>query len=114
MPLSLHCGGLYQKIANYDFVGMMGENFHQELGRFQAQYPSLTKDVDRVFALKSHQSSVNPGIERQASKHTRTFYTPNTIRRVLQYTSIDYMLLNLKIPQWAEDILQSDDITLLR
>lgn len=106
MPLSLHCGGLYQKIGQYNFVGLMNEKFYQDLGRFQEVYPNLKQEVDNVFTVKSRQGSINQGTERQAAKHAKTFYTPNTIRRVLQYTSIDYMLLNLKIPQWAEEMLQ--------
>lgn len=109
MPLSFHCGGIYQKIRDYDFVGRMDENFYLELRRFQETYPSVQREVERVFEVKRHQDAINLGTERQAAKHTQSFYTPHTIRRVLQYTSIDYLLLNLTIPQWAEEILQSDD-----
>ena len=36
------------------------------------------------------------------------YYTARTVRRVLQYMSIDYVLLGLPIPQWAEDLLQQE------
>ena len=45
------------------------------------------------------------------TKHKTTmlhYYTGRTVRRVLQYMSIDYVLLGLPIPQWAEDLLQQE------
>ena len=45
------------------------------------------------------------------TKHKTTmvhYYTARTVRRVLQYMSIDYVLLGLPIPQWAEDLLQQE------
>lgn len=115
LPLSLHCEGLYRRIQHYDFVGMMNENFYQELFRFLKQYPSpvLESKVRSVFKLDGRENETNYGTEGQASLHTSDYYTANTIRRVLQYTSIDYKLLNLPIPQWAENILQRDETFLL-
>ena len=113
MPLALQCGGLYQHLPNYDFVGRMDETFYQELGRFTERYPPLEAGVRKIFKLDGKENATNMGTERQAAMHTASFYTPNTIRKVLQYTSIDYMMLNLSIPQWAEDILLQDETFLL-
>lgn len=91
----------------------MNESFYQELERFVEHYPTLEQVVRRVFRFNATQDAQNHGTERQASLHKWEYYTPNTIRRVLQYTSIDYMLLNLSIPDWAEAILNTDDTYLV-
>ena len=36
------------------------------------------------------------------------YYTPKRVRRVLEYMSIDYVLLGLPIPLWAEELLQQE------
>eukprot|EP00593_Proboscia_inermis_P005764 CAMPEP_0171324716 /NCGR_PEP_ID=MMETSP0816-20121228/116362_1 /TAXON_ID=420281 /ORGANISM="Proboscia inermis, Strain CCAP1064/1" /LENGTH=97 /DNA_ID=CAMNT_0011823725 /DNA_START=510 /DNA_END=803 /DNA_ORIENTATION=- len=40
-----------------------------------------------------------------ASSLVQQYYTPQSVRRVLQYLSIDYTLLDLDIPDWAEEML---------
>ncbi len=92
---------------------MMNESFYQELGRFLDKYPNLDQQVRKVFRIDGKENKTNHGTELQASLHTWKYYTPNTIRRVLQYTSIDYILLNMTIPDWAESILKGDDTFLL-
>jgi hypothetical protein len=113
LPLSFHCDGLFDRIKEYDFVGMMNKNFYQELGRFTEHYPSIEYDVRKTFKIDGKENATNYGTEQQAALHTWDYYTPNTIRRVLQYASIDYMLLNLSIPEWAEEILKKDDTFLV-
>lgn len=112
MPLAFQCGGLYQTIHDYDFVGKMDDTFYQELGRFTDRYPQLRPVLkSQIKQLKDNDNNKvtrNVGTEQHAALKARKFYTPNTVRKVLQYYSADYMLLGLSIPQWAEDILNQD------
>lgn len=94
---------------------MMDASFYQELGRFVQHFPNpvLEEKVRKAFGLNGKENETNYGTEQKSALHTSQYYTANTIRRVLQYTSIDYMLLNLSIPQWAEEILQRDETFLV-
>lgn len=47
--------------------------------------------------------------ELQAIKLYHEYYTPQTVKKVLQYMSIDYVKLNLPIPKWAEQMLLEND-----
>ncbi len=47
--------------------------------------------------------------ETSAVNKVEEFYTPAILRKVLQYTAIDYMTLNLSIPEWAERMLQDEE-----
>ena len=113
LPLSFQCGGLYQRIKDYTFVGKMDETFYQELRRFLQRYPNLKTEVEAVSKLEGKEEDTSVGIEHQAALHARQYFTPNTVRKVLQYYAIDYTLLGLNIPDWAEDILQQDETFLL-
>ncbi len=114
LPLSFQCGGLYQKIKDYTFVGKMDDTFYQELGHFLQRYPTLKTEVEQAFKMKGKEKDTTVlGTEHQAALHARKYFTPNTIRKVLQYYAIDYTLLGLSIPDWAEDILQQDETFLL-
>ena len=44
---------------------------------------------------------------RPTARVTR-YYNAHTVQKVLEYMCIDYVLLGLPIPQWAEDLLQQD------
>jgi hypothetical protein len=113
IPQSLNCGGLYRDIHQYAFVGSMGEEFYRDLDRLKNQYPQLEQGIEQIFELTTHgisQVTNHKGVETGAAGRVLDFYTPHTIRRVLQYYAIDYVLLNLTIPQWAEDILKEEAI----
>lgn len=112
LPLSFHCGGLYKTLKHYDFVGYMDENYYQHLNRFAEWYPPSQKYLDFVFDLKAKQNVTNEGTEQQASKHTMSFYNAHTVKRVLEYFAIDYVMLDLPIPNWAQDILAADQDSL--
>ena len=109
LPLSFQCGGLYQKIKDYTFVGKMDDTFYQELGHFLQHYPNLKTEIEQAFKMQGKEDDKSVGTEHQAALHARKYFTPNTIRKVLQYYAIDYTLLGLSIPDWAEDILQQDE-----
>jgi hypothetical protein len=36
------------------------------------------------------------------------FYTPDALRRALEYVSIDYIMLDLEVPEWARQMLRKD------
>ena len=91
----------------------MDDTFYQGLGHFLQHYPSLKTEVEQVFGLQGKENDTSVGTEHKAALHARKYFTPNTIRKVLQYYAIDYTLLGLSIPDWAEDILQQDETFLL-
>jgi hypothetical protein len=71
--------------------------------------------MERVFSLskKLKESSSwigkpNQGVETNAAKQVLDYYTPHTVRRVLEYYAIDYVTLGLPIPDWAEKMLLSE------
>jgi hypothetical protein len=107
-PQSLYCGGLYRNFVNYSFVGNMGSDFYQDLGRFGRQYPSLEPWITNVFHNEGKGNATNVGVETKAASHTVDFYTPHTLRRILEYYAIDYVMLDLPIPPWAEQMLAED------
>lgn len=107
--MSLNCGGLFQTVKDYAFVGKMDKSFYKELARFTKQYPALEAGVHRVFKSDGKENETNVGVEEQAASLAKSYYTPHTVRRVLQYYAIDYITLNLTIPQWAEEILKNDE-----
>jgi hypothetical protein len=107
-PQSMYCGGLYRNIANYSFIGNMGNAFYQDLGRFTKQFPPLEPLVEKVFHYGNLENVTNQGVETKAASQTLEYYTPRTVRRVLEYTAIDYVMLGLPIPSWAERMLAID------
>ena len=42
----------------------------------------------------------------QAPAKVKQFYTAQSVRRALEYMSVDYVLLGLDIPNWARQILR--------
>eukprot|EP00934_Nitzschia_sp_Nitz4_P002288 Nitzschia sp. Nitz4//scaffold26_size159584//18803//20119//NITZ4_002469-RA/size159584-snap-gene-0.4-mRNA-1//1//CDS//3329545016//2288//frame0 len=109
LPLSLHCGGLYKTIQSYDFVGKMDEDYYHHLHRFTQWHPTIEPYMDHVFHLKEHsEQEKNVGTEQQASLQTLKYYNARTVRRVLEYFAMDYVMLDLKIPAWAEEMLQKE------
>ncbi len=114
-PQSFYCGGLYKTIGDYDFVGSMGDNFYNDLDAMQKRYPGLETGMERIFHLSRELSSAkrifrkgnskNRGVETGAASQALDYYTPHTVRRVLEYYAIDYVSLGLPIPEWAEEML---------
>jgi hypothetical protein len=109
-PQSLYCDGLYRDLHSYDFIGRMGPAFFQDLDKLGSQFgDKLTEGLEQIFSVSQKLNDSNQGIETSASSHVKEFYTPATVRQVLEYTAIDYMLLDLPIPNWAETILNEDN-----
>jgi len=131
LPQALMCDGLYRTLHEYDFVGRMGPGFYSELQQMGQMFDervdqALVEVFDYKTKLKEEEAkmkgeeaaSTNPGrissnsiegIETRASSKVARYYTPATVWKVLEYTSIDYILLNLTIPPWAEEMLRLDE-----
>ena len=108
---SFYCDGLYRRLPSYDFVGMMDENFYNDLNRMGVRYGErMMNGLESTFHLKQALSNAtkNHGIETSASSHVFEYYTPKSVRRVLEYMAMDYVTLNMSIPEWAEQILKLD------
>lgn len=109
IPQSLFCGGLNVELPNYDFVGNMGDTFYQHLKRLGDRFPALQPYLEDQFRLKTKGGiHSNKGVETKAANQTEYFYTPKTVRRVLEYMSVDYVTLGLEIPRWADEMLSKD------
>ena len=124
-PQSFYCGGLYRTIQDYDFIGTMtGNQFYDDLNRLQSKYPGLSKHgMDDIFHHLNSNSNSNSrknrnnknskndniGIETGAAGKVLEYYTPHTVKRVLEYYAIDYIMLNLTIPKWAEEMLHLEE-----
>ena len=83
----------------------MGESFYHDLREMGRRY-QLTRQLESVFEFENV-TSQNKGVETVASSHVLEYYTPRTVKRVLEYFSIDYIMLNMPIPAWAEEMLKS-------
>ena len=109
IPQALYCGGLYRTIQSYNFIGSMGRSLYRDLETLQTNYPGLSKaGINEIFAHNNNHNN-NVGVETGATGKVFDYYTPHTVRRILEYYSIDYITLNLPIPQWAETILQEEE-----
>lgn len=84
----------------------MGEHFYDDLRKMGDRY-GITKELQQVFEFQNQ--TTNYGIETSASSHVLEYYTPRTVKRVLQYLAMDYVTLNLPIPTWAEEMMQNDE-----
>jgi hypothetical protein len=111
-PQSFYCDGLYRNIQNYDFVGYMGANFYHNVRELGEQFgdEKLVNALEAVFQLTKNleleEGSI--GVETSASSHVEEYYTAATVRRVLEYYAIDYVLLDMPIPEWAQRMLSED------
>lgn len=100
--ISLFCDGLYRRLPSYDFVGIMGEQFYDDLRTMGERY-GITKELQNVFSFQN--KTTNYGVETAASSHVLEYYTPRTVKRALEYLAMDYVMLNLPIPKWAQEML---------
>ena len=109
-PQSMYCNGLYRHLHTYDFVGHMGPRFYHDvhaMGEYYKHSSLLAETLESVFDLdnKIRHPPEHVGVEESASSHILEYYTPHSLRRVLQYMSADYVLLGLSIPNWAQEML---------
>jgi len=110
-PQSFYCNGLYRFIDDYDFVGHMDSGFYHDLDKlgktYGGRFETKLKDIFKYESITEDNNNV--GIETKASDKVIQYYTPRSLRRVLEYVSMDYVLLDLKVPDWAEQMLREDD-----
>jgi hypothetical protein len=107
-PMGLSCNGLYRNLNEYDFVGFMGKDFNADLVTMGKRCGAeMMRALNFTFHLGPR--SARKRTETSAVNKVEEFYTPAILRKVLQYTAIDYMTLNLSIPEWAERMLQDEE-----
>ena len=116
VPQALHCD-LYRNIDKYHFVGTMGPDFYFDLERMANQFGGqLPEILNTTFEYMDHvkrDNHYNTG--KQDSKHSMhasekvmRFYRARTVRKALEYLSIDYVTLDLEVPEWAKQMLRND------
>ena len=92
-------------------MGMMDANFYEDLNRLGLEYGQrMMKALEKTFHFQEArvERKKNEGVETSATTHVLEFYTPKTLRQVLEYVAIDYFLLNISIPEWAERMIDED------
>ena len=90
----------------------MDGNFYDDLNRLGQRYgANFASGLEQVFHVskKLNNATKNQGIETSASSHVMEYYSAKTVRRVLEYMAIDYVLLGIPIPEWAEQMLLEED-----
>jgi len=108
-PLGLYCGGLSRTLGSYDFVGNLGEGFYRDLNVLGKRFGSRMADVlEDVFRRGENANESNVGTETRVPEHVKEYYSARTVRKVLQYFSIDYVKLSLKFPDWAREMLDEE------
>jgi len=109
VPLGLQSGGLYRTLPSYDFVGKMGKDFYQDVAEFGALHgTAMSESLETLFHFQNKLNTTNVGVETSAMLHVKEYYSPRTLRRVLQYLSIDYVTLQMPIPEWAREMLEEE------
>jgi len=98
-PQALYCGGLHRRHMN--FVGHL-ETLVEDAATVGERY-GVTQAIDGVIGKPK------PGRSRKTASHLKEYYTPRTLRRVLAYVSLDYVILNLTLPNWAIEVLAEED-----
>jgi hypothetical protein len=125
LPQALLCDGLYRTIHEYDYVARMGPTFYSDLEAMGQLFGQKADDaMQKLFDYKTklkeekenslhvgmpdaNQGSLQ-GIEMKASEKVSKYYTPELVRKVLEYNAIDYVLLNMTVPDWAEEMLRQE------
>lgn len=127
MPQALLCDGLYRTINEYDYILRMGPLFHMDMSKLASVHPRVDDTLVKLFDYKNKwkeevlnaQSFRSGGVAgggnvsgikgSGTSDQVSKFYTPATVRKVLEYMAIDYVVLNLTVPIWAEEILLKEE-----
>lgn len=76
-------------------------------GRFETSLIKNFKLTPEKMRLKQSKMK-NTGIETSAPEKVKEYYSPRALCRVLEYVSIDYVLLGLNILDWVDGILNED------
>jgi len=118
VPQALHCD-LYRNINMYHFVGNMGRDFYFELERMANQFGGqLPEILNTTFGYIKHVKNDNhENTGQQGNKHAKhaaekvsRFYTARTVRKALEYLSIDYVTKGIEVPEWARQMLRDEKL----
>jgi hypothetical protein len=118
VPQAMFCGGLFRTWQDYEFVGSMNDGqFEHDMRSLTERFPGPLMEYvrDQFPFLKDNSTNFRATLADQgilhatgASKRVQEYYNPESVRIALQYFSIDYVTLNLTIPEWIQDILDED------
>ena len=95
----------------------MGGDFHFDLDRMATQFGGQIPEVlngtfgymDNVKNGNHNNTGKNVGGHaKHAAEKVKRFYTARTVRKALEYLSIDYVTLGLSVPDWAKEMLKND------
>mmetsp|Transcript_4471 Transcript_4471/g.12610 ORF Transcript_4471/g.12610 Transcript_4471/m.12610 type:complete len:327 (+) Transcript_4471:121-1101(+) len=103
-PLGFYCDGLYRSLHTYDFVGFMGNDTEHQLLMLGERYGSGVKKAMEDGTEMSYSLHFT-----SSHNHITEYYTAATVRKILSYHSLDYVRLNLPVPQWAVDMLNGEE-----
>ncbi len=125
VPQAITCD-LYRNFHTYDFVGVMGKQFMSELDRMVRRYggdrgdssssilASVLNDTFQYQSKLQNESiaKMNSGSDNshgtRAPSKVSMYYSARSVRRALEYISIDYVTFGLEVPQWATEMLGND------
>lgn len=116
VPQALMCD-LYRTIdTQYDFVGDMGHEFMLDLERMADQFGGrLPSHLNRIFGYVKGVEQKRFNNTGSSTKHAThapdkvaKYYTAATVRKGLEYLSIDYVTLGLEVPEWAREMLREE------
>lgn len=117
VPQAIFCD-LYRTIGDYDTY-YMGKDFMSELDRISTTYGGMLPDtLDQIFDYRSQLDKLNStdgenvGADNahgtKAPTKVARYYSPRSVRRALEYLSIEYVTLGLEVPDWAREMLRND------
>lgn len=118
LPQAIYCD-LYRTInTDFAFIGDMGKEFMVDLERMANQFKGrLPYQLDKTFGYKKGMESKrlnNTGSNKMHATHAPAkvaqYYNADSVRKALQYMSIDYVTLGLDVPEWAIDMLRNETL----
>ena len=70
----------------------------------------MTAALENVFSVseKIKRNTNNTGKETRVAEHVQEYYSGKPARQVLHYLSIDYVKMNLTVPEWAHKMLENE------
>lgn len=116
IPQALYCD-LYRTInTDYAFVGDMGKEFMVDLERMANQFKGrMPFQLDKTFgyvkgveAKRFNNTGNSNNHATHAPEKVAQYYTAASVRKGLEYLSIDYVTLGLEVPEWARAMLRDD------
>jgi len=107
MPQSLYCDGLYRH-EKYNKI-VMNSTFYTQLESMVSaigvgDFNKVDQAIDGVFHYKNSATQVNVGVETRAADRAKEYYTSETAAQVLKFYSLDYIMLEIPLPKWLDQI----------